>query len=168
MIRIYTLDIINKITYHFYMTISVQGRSTYSTSDYGRFLASANTLSCRKNQYNRAMDTHAISGSVGFISGSSSSVLGLLVFSACFDCGITYSTYLAVGVLGGAAGAVCSNEATRLCVASLKSDVENSTKTLTKTMREAEDNARRSVAETFGYLNRVFTIDTSQIMVSPR
>lgn len=150
------------------MTIRVQGRSTYSTSDYRRYLASSNTLSCKKNRYNRAMDTHGISGSVGFISGSSSSVLGLLAFNACFDCGITASTYLAVGVLGGVAGAVCSNEATRSSVASLKSDVESSAKNLTETMRKAEDNAKKSVSETFGYLNRVFTIDTSQIMVSPR
>lgn len=88
--------------------------------------------------------------------------------SSCFDCGITASTGLAVLFLGGVAGAVCSTDASGSRVSSLKSDVEKSTKTLTEIMRKSENNAKKSVSETFGYLNRVFTIDTSQIMVSPR
>lgn len=149
------------------MTISVQGLSTYSTSDYRRFSASVNLFNCKKNQYNLAKATQATSGSVGFISGSGSSALGLLVFSSCFDCGITASTYLVVGLLGGVAGGVCSDEVTRSCVASLKSDVEKSTRNITETMGRAEENAKKSVSESFGYLNRVFTIDTSQVRVSP-
>ena len=133
-----------------------------------RFADSANIFNCKKNQYDLARATHATSGSVGFVSGSSSSALGLLIFSSCFDCGITAGTYLAVGLLGGVAGGVCSDEATRSCVASLKSDVEKSARNITKTMRKAEENAQKSVYESFGYLNRVFTIDVSQITVSPR
>lgn len=149
------------------MTIGVQGLSTYSTSDYRRFSASVNLLNCKNDQYNRSMETHGISGSVGFVSGSSSSALGLLVISSCFDCGITAGTCLAVVLLGGVAGAACTNNVSSSRVASLKSDVENATKNLTETMRTAEENSRRSVSESFGYLNRVFTIDTSQIKVSP-
>lgn len=150
------------------MKISVQGQSTYSASDYRRFSASANILNFKNNQYNRAMGTHEISGSVGFISGSSSSALGLLVISSCFDCGITAGTCLSVVLLGGVAGAVCSNGVSRSRVESLKSDVEKATKTLTETMKQAEESSRRSVSESFGYLNRVFTIDASQIMILPR